>query len=169
MRVLVAEDEPDISKVYKMALEARNHKVMITKDGKECYAAYKSEIEKPTWKQGGSPFDVIVLDYRMPLLDGMEVAKKILQLNPEQRIIFASAYVKETLTEAIRGLDQVIELLQKPFTASVLVDVIEDKEIYDGLKKLMVNVKEIKDMEPTHKQIKELFEGIRKLQKGRTF
>jgi CheY-like chemotaxis protein len=40
-----------------------------------------------------SPFDVVVLDYKMPSKDGMEVAKEILQINPYQRIIFASAYV----------------------------------------------------------------------------
>lgn len=169
MRVLIAEDEDDISRVYKIALEARNHKAIITKDGRECFATYKNETEKSTWKSGRLPFDAVVLDYRMPGLDGMEVAKKILQLNPEQRIIFASAYVKETLAESVKELHQVVELLQKPFLANVLVDAIEDKDIYDGLKKLMVNVKEIKDMEPTHNQIRELFEGLKKIQKGRTF
>jgi YesN/AraC family two-component response regulator len=33
----------------------------------------------------------------MPGKDGMEVAKEILTINPDQRIIFASAYFKETL------------------------------------------------------------------------
>jgi CheY-like chemotaxis protein len=37
-----------------------------------------------------SPFDVVVLDYRMPKKDGTEVAKEILDLNPNQRIIFES-------------------------------------------------------------------------------
>jgi CheY-like chemotaxis protein len=44
-----------------------------------------------------SPFDVVELDYKMPGKDGMEVAKEILTINPDQRIIFASAYFKETL------------------------------------------------------------------------
>ena len=41
------------------------------------------------------PFDAVILDYRMPRKDGLEVAKEILELNPRQRIIFASAYVKK--------------------------------------------------------------------------
>ena len=43
-----------------------------------------------------SPFDVVVLDYKMPGKDGMEVAKEILTINPDQRIIFASAYVRDS-------------------------------------------------------------------------
>lgn len=56
------------------------------------------------------PFDVVVLDYRMPKKDGLQVAKEILKLNPKQRIIFASAYVKETLVESVKQLNQVVEL-----------------------------------------------------------
>ena len=50
----------------------------------------------------------------MPKINGMEVAKEILAVNPHQRIIFASAYVKETLVDSIQQLNQIVELLQKP-------------------------------------------------------
>lgn len=119
-----------------------------------------------------SPFEVVVLDYRMPKKDGLEVAKEILALNPSQRIIFASAYVKETLRESIKELRQVIELLQKPFLPQALVDVIEDTEAYPELKKLFVNIRKISEMDfenPTPDQIKNIFEGLKKIQKGRTF
>jgi hypothetical protein len=60
--------------------------------------------------------------------------------------------------------------MQKPFEADALVDTIEDKEVYQGLKKLMINVRQMdKESEPTEEQIKDLFEGLRKIQKGRTF
>jgi CheY-like chemotaxis protein len=49
------------------------------------------------------PFDAVVLDYRMPKKDGLEVAKEILKMYPEQRIIFASAYIKESLEGAIKS------------------------------------------------------------------
>jgi hypothetical protein len=79
----------------------------------------------------------------MPRKDGLQVAKGIFDLNPNQRIIFASAYVQETLEESVQKLKRVVELLQKPFDIHTLVDTIEDKEAYEGLKKLIVGIKKI--------------------------
>ena len=81
----------------------------------------------------------------MPNKDGIEAAKEILTLYPQQRIIFASAYVRETLENSIKQLDQVVELIQKPFEVSVLVDTIEDVEVSKGLLKIMANVRQIRD------------------------
>jgi response regulator RpfG family c-di-GMP phosphodiesterase len=75
-----------------------------------------------------SPFDVVVLDYETPSKDGMEVAKEILQINPDQRIIFASAYVIKTLKDSVKELSRVVELLQKPFTMEAFVSTVEDNE-----------------------------------------
>ena len=119
-----------------------------------------------------SPFDVVVLDYRMPKKDGLEVAKEILAVNPSQRIIFASAYVKETLRESVKELGQVVELMQKPFLPEALVDVVEDTEAYRELKRLFANVSKMSEIDfenPTPDQIRDIFEGLKKIQKGRTF
>jgi DNA-binding NtrC family response regulator len=124
-----------------------------------------------------SPYDVVVLDYKMPGKNGMEVAKEILQINPHQRIIFASAYVIETLKDAVRELNRAVELLQKPFTMEAFVSTLEDNEAYEGLKMLMVNIRNIdsqkrkttKSHPSSEDQIKLLFEGLRKIQKYRTF
>jgi len=115
-----------------------------------------------------APFDVVVLDYRMPKINGLYVAKEILRAVPRQRIIFASAYVKETLESSIKELNQVVELLQKPFEPTVLIDTIEDREAYEGIKNLMINVKQITDLDkPTTNDIKDLFENLTRIQKGR--
>ena len=73
----------------------------------------------------------------------MQIAKEILEINPEQRIIFASAYIKETLVESVKELKRVVELIQKPFSRSELVDVIENREAYEGLKMVMSTTREI--------------------------
>ena len=134
-------------------------------DKKSGDTSFLSQLLTPT----APPFDAVVLDYRMPKKDGLEVAKEILDLNPKQRIIFASAYVKETLESSVKQLKKVVELMQKPFEADSLVDTIEDKEAYEGLKTLIVNIKGFDLNNPTKEQISSLFEGIRKIQKGRTF
>jgi CheY-like chemotaxis protein len=108
----------------------------------------------------------------MPKKDGLQVAKEILASNPSQRIIFASAYVKETLRESVKELRQVVELMQKPFLPEALVDVVEDTEAYPELKKLFVNVRNMTESDfedPSPDLIKDILEGLKKIQKGRTF
>lgn len=198
MKILIAEDEPEIWKPYKVALEARGHKVVISEDGQECLRKYNTELlkqKKIKTKSSSTaitsslkketavrslnqqksplllppPFDAVILDYRMPKKDGLEAAKEILELDPRQRIVFASAYVKETLEDSVKQLKQVVELMHEPFEADTLADTIEDKAAYEVLKTLIVNIKEFDLENPTKEQISRLFEGLRKIQKGRTF
>jgi CheY-like chemotaxis protein len=201
LRVLIAEDDPDTWTPYKIVLEKRGHSVDIAEDGEQCIEKYMRALKDAVKKEKSDnytddvserrtrskisrdhtispsrfdlpPFDAVVLDYRMPKKDGLEVAKDILAANPSQRIIFASAYVKETLKESVKELRQIVELMQKPFLPEALVDVVEDRESYHELKKLFVNVRSMTEndfADPTPDQIREIFEGLKKIQKGRTF
>jgi CheY-like chemotaxis protein len=174
MRVLVADDDLEIARAYRFALEKNNHEVIITTDGEECIRVYRHNIEQANRVTSNGPssylsFDAVILDYKMPKKDGIEVAKEILEMNSNQRIIFASAYVEETLEDAVKQLKRVVELMQKPFDASSLVDTIEDMEIYGNLKNLMKSVHRIRGDQPTQKQLKDLLESLRKIQKHRTF
>jgi CheY-like chemotaxis protein len=196
MRILIAEDESDISHTYRVALESRNHDVNIANDGISCLRIYREELanRKKTSSDKSkkydnkaqdrplatTPFDAVVLDYKMPGKDGMEVAKEILTINPDQRIIFASAYVKETLENSVKELKRVVELLQKPFEIQAFVDTIEDKQVYEELKKIMTNIRAIDDNNPSSGQVpsdpstsrermRDLFECLRKIQENRTF
>ncbi|MFZ0568101.1 MAG: response regulator, partial [Nitrososphaeraceae archaeon] len=94
---------------------------------------------------------------------------EILAVSPHQRIIFASAYVKETLVDSIKQLNQVVELMQKPFGESALIDTIEDKGIYSELQKLNVNICDIQAANLRHEQIKEILDILRNAQRGKTF
>jgi hypothetical protein len=58
-----------------------------------------------------------------------------------------------------------VELLQKPFELDTLVGLLEDKGIYEELEKLNVGIKEIKNLNPTHEQVRDLLEGLNKLYK----
>jgi CheY-like chemotaxis protein len=180
MKILVAEDDNAISEAYKDALESRGHEVIVTRNGDECVRRYNEEADRGTSKKRRvtgtgfersvkSPFDAIILDYKMPNKDGLEAAKEILERNPDQRIIFASAYVRDTLQDSIKQLKRVVELMQKPFGLEALIETVEDKDGYVGLKKIMANLREIKDLNPTEDQMKGLFEALRQIQKYRTY
>ena len=100
----------------------------------------------------------------MPVLDGMRAAREILKLCPSQRIVFASAYVAETLREATKDLHQIVELLQKPFGLDYLVEIVEDTEVYRQLASLNVRVRELRNHNLTLSQLVDLLAGVRKLQ-----
>lgn len=79
-------------------------------------------------------FDMVILDYRMPGINGIEVAKDIIRINPKQRIIIASAYPSETLFYSMKELGQLVELVQKPFDLSTLFDMIENKHLSGAIR-----------------------------------
>ena len=204
MQILIAEDDPDISKLYQKALEKRNHNVVLTASGDTCIQTYLNNLpplagilmpsarastsSKIDSSYGGTinlhslqnmkaasrfftepTYDVVILDYKMPGMNGMDVAKEILAINPHQRIIFASAYAEETLRESVKQLKQVVELLQKPFSLSLLVDLVEDKGANEELKELNLNIDRIKDAEMPHQTLMVLLERLRKIQKITVF
>lgn len=199
MQVLIGEDDLDIATLYKKALEMRNHTVTITSNGEDCLKRYLDALNNVTFGVSlmsssvseipktimdpplsirarefrpvskSPPFDVVILDYDMPSINGMDVAKEILAINFHQRVIFASAYVKETLEHSIMELKQVVELIQKPFSLNMLVDIVEDKEVYEDLRTLKIDVDLVKAANPTHEQILDLLQRLKRIQKHRTF
>lgn len=111
---------------YKLLLRSRKHELFTASDGEECLMIFekirkqdqpKSRSDSP--KSSRTPFDVVVLDYRMPKKDGLQVARQILSVAPDQRIIIASAYTHELI-----GISRV-EMLQKPFGFDVLLRLVE--------------------------------------------
>jgi CheY-like chemotaxis protein len=147
MKLLIAEDEQDTALVYKMALQDRGHQVTITNNGQDCLDVYHLELQHVTLTTDPSkhvqPFDAVILDYKMPEINGMEVAK-------------------ETLIDAIQQLNQIVELLQKPFSRDMLIDAIEDKEIYSQLQKFNVKIDLVKAANLRHEQLRDILEVLKK-------
>ena len=133
MKILVGEDHYDTSLVYKKILEDRGHEVRIENNGEDSLKNYQEEFQQITLSSDPmehiQPYDSVVLDYKIPKINAIEVWKGILDVNPRQRIILDSAHLKDTLIESIQEIKQVVEILPKPFTQKTLVDRVEGKEI----------------------------------------
>jgi CheY-like chemotaxis protein len=175
LQILVADDDAYAAEMYKVALETRGHKVTVTFNGQECLDSYVDAMHR--LKQAGKkpssnePFDAVILDYKMPLMDGLEAAQDILKINNFQRIIFASAYVKETLLDSVKELNQVMELIQKPFEPDVLVDLVEDTSVFSRLNDLNSMVIEMAKKNGSisdDSQIDALLKMLKKIQKPGT-
>ncbi|MFH0943662.1 MAG: response regulator, partial [Planctomycetota bacterium] len=80
-RILVADDEPNIRLLYKQELEDDGYEVILAEDGKS--AICKIEQDRP---------DLVVLDIRMPGMDGVEVLGQILDMYRTLPVILNTAY-----------------------------------------------------------------------------
>lgn len=131
MKILIAEDEHKIGFMYEIILKAAGHSVTLTSDGEQCLNAYKSALndlpdKSEQYLAQYPPFDVVILDVRMPKIDGREATVLIRQINPIQRIIFVTAYAK--LAESFAEIPDGIELLVKPVDLDILVKVVQGQK-----------------------------------------
>ena len=138
--ILVAEDNEFTAKQYKLALEKRNHKVTMAKDGVECVDYYTNEAkyEELFRKNRTLPFDLVLLDHDMPRKTGADAAREILECRPNQRMIFLSAYGNGIMQKLKDVRDDTIQIIQKPFALSFLINKIEGSTI----KHKIVNVQD---------------------------
>jgi len=116
VRILIAEDEPGTNETYRLLLDDEGHETTVTANGEECLQIYRRNVEA---------FDLLILDYRMPVKDGGTVLQEVLKVNPNQKVLIASAYSKTLLRRLNLELDNV-KVLQKPFEPELLLDTVNE-------------------------------------------
>ena len=120
MKILVAEDEPKTLQIYTLLLGDEGYEVHPTKDGKECLDVYKSQLNT----NHDIPFDLVLLDLRMPEKNGIEVATEIFAICPTQKILMVTAYAgKLNLGD---GNLKILRTIEKPFDADELLKIISE-------------------------------------------
>lgn len=80
-RILVVDDEENIRLLFKEELEEEGYEVDTASNGLEALEKIKE-----------SDFDVIVLDIKMPVMDGIQALNAIKNMNKDQPVILCSAY-----------------------------------------------------------------------------
>jgi len=114
-KLLVVDDEIEICDFLKMFFEDRDFKVEVAYSGSE--ALKKTASYKP---------DVVLLDIKLPGMDGLAVLKKIKADYPEIRVLMVTAIeTSEKIDEALRlGADNYIT---KPLSLEYLENDVRDK------------------------------------------
>lgn len=103
--VLIVDDEKNIRLTLSMALEKLNFPVDTAVNGEE---ALKKLAEKS--------YGLMLLDLRMPGIDGMEVLRRVPEIRPEVQVVIITAYGSiEAAVEAMKL--GAVDFLQKPFDA----------------------------------------------------
>ncbi len=139
LKILIAEDEEDLAKQYRLALEVLGHEVYLTKDGEECIKNYTYALTFGD-KNRQTPYDVVLIDYLIPIKDGIVVAKEILKECPQQRIIFVTGHGPKLLPR-LNDLEGQFEVMIKPVQLTALIAKIENKRQKEIAKKLYGKLK----------------------------
>lgn len=110
MNILLAEDDKKLGKLVKYILEKKgNYHVDWVENGEDALEYAR-----------GASYDVLLLDWMMPILDGIEVCKSLRAANYCQAILLLTA--KDALQDKILGLDAgADDYLTKPFEMDELL------------------------------------------------
>ncbi len=110
MHILIVEDEKGIVDFLKQGLEEENYTVSTAFDGAE---GLKKALELPV--------DLVLLDWMLPKMQGIEVCKNIRNEKSNLPIIFLTA--KDTVQETIEGLKAgANDYIKKPFSFEELLE-----------------------------------------------
>jgi two-component system response regulator HydG len=113
LRILVVDDNPEFCQNLADILQEKGWEVATAYDG---FKALESV------KQSG--FDLVLIDIKMPVMNGVETFKKMKEIAPGTPVIMMSAYaVEELIREALH--EEVFGFLKKPVDFEKLYNLIE--------------------------------------------
>jgi DNA-binding response OmpR family regulator len=121
MEILIIDDEIDACIVLSKFILKMNHNVSVAYDGKD-------GLEKIM----NNRYDLIISDVNMPYFTGIEIVKKLKELNYNSEIILMSGI--EEVIESLNALDLgILDFLTKPIDIEKLVPLINS--VYNKLNK----------------------------------
>ena len=111
-RILVVDDEPDLTQVSTLALEYHGFKVDSFNDPQEALSKYKPGL-----------YDLVILDIKMPKMDGFELYQEIKKIDNNANVCFLTAseqYYEEFRKKEYYALDRNL-FIRKPIENEELV------------------------------------------------
>jgi DNA-binding NtrC family response regulator len=126
--ILIVDDNASLCKTMSFVLRRQGYAVTTAKDGSEAIERVKE-----------NPFDMIFMDIKMPLMNGVETYRRIKKIRPEAVVMMMTAYavedlVQEALQEGAYGITY------KPLDIERVVAMIEEaREAREGALILVVD------------------------------
>ncbi|MDZ5473975.1 response regulator [Bacillus sp. 31A1R] len=113
-RILLAEDEEVLRMLVVDTLEDEDYKVDEASDGQEALDLFKNH-----------EYDLLIVDYMMPILTGLELIEKIRETNLDIKIMMLSAKSQEFEIEKVLSAGANY-FMAKPFSPLQLLEKIEE-------------------------------------------
>ncbi|WP_051283744.1 ATP-binding protein [Desulforegula conservatrix] len=118
--ILLVEDEPILLNMTTTMLERKGYTVLAASTPEEAISLAETYSEK---------IQLLITDVVMPEMNGRDLAKKILSINPSLKCLFASGYTADVI--AHHGvLNSGVNFIQKPFSVKALANKVRD--VLDG-------------------------------------
>ena len=114
-RILLVDDEPDLCRIYQIVLQDAGYECTPYRDSVKAMQEFKPNY-----------YDLILLDIKMPILNGFELCKKIIELDKTVHIIFITAleeYYEQFRSQHFPELGK-INYIQKPIGNEELVQIV---------------------------------------------
>jgi DNA-binding response OmpR family regulator len=113
-RILVIDDEKNIRMMVQLALEQAEHTVDLAADGAEGLGKFGD----------GKEVDLVLLDQRMPGMQGLEVLQELRKRSPGSKIVMITAF--GTIELAVDAMKfGATDFLRKPFTVEMLRNAVQ--------------------------------------------
>ncbi len=140
--ILIVDDNVSLARTMSFVLKRKGFTVVTAKDGLEAIERVRE-----------MPFDIILLDIKMPIMDGVETHREIKKIRPKAVVVMMTAYsvedmVREALQDGAYGviykpvdMDKVIALIEESSKAkqgSLIMVVDDDPAICSTLKNILV-------------------------------
>jgi len=114
-RILIAEDEESLRGFVQRALAQDGHDVVTAADGAEA-------LDRLT--QATEPFDLVLADIKMPVMDGIALALAAVRDHPDLTILLMTGYADKR--ERAHGLEALIhDVITKPFSVAEIQAAVE--------------------------------------------
>ena len=112
-RVLIVDDEPDVREQFKLYLESREYAAEVARNCLDALRQLKS-----------GKFDLVLTDYHMPEMNGMELLREIKQYDTKLPVVMMSG--KAGMRVAVEALkEDAFDFLEKPVKSQNLIETIE--------------------------------------------
>ncbi len=115
-RIMLVDDEKMLLILSSEMLRAAGYEVVTTQSGFECLDQFRIS---------GRPFDLVLLDLHMPLMDGEETFQRLRAMQPDLRVMLCTGYIEQArLDRMLSG--GLCGIVQKPLGPKDYLESIED-------------------------------------------
>lgn len=110
---MIIDDEPSVLESFKMILKIKDYDVTSFPDGPTAIGQLKKD-----------QFDLAFIDFKLPNMDGLEILKKIKEIDTNVEVIIVTAYATESSHANAITLGA-LEYLRKPFLMEEIYELVD--------------------------------------------